>query len=117
MMKDFNKSLQAYEKGLSIDPNDEGCKQGKQQVSMKIQMSAMGYDENGQKMGGKGKGKGAPDEQQVQEAMKDPEIQSILRDPQMNLLLKQMSEDPKAAQDIIAKDPQVASAVNKLMAA
>jgi len=113
VMKDFNKSLAAYEKGLSLDPNDEGCKQGKQQVTMKIQMSAMGYNEDGTKTQGGAKG----DQQQINEAMKDPEIQAIMRDPQMNLLLKRMSEDPKAAQEMITKDPQVANAVQKLMAA
>ena len=62
-------------------------------------------------------GGNAPDQQQVNEAMKDPEIQAILRDPQMNIILEQMQKDPKAASKIMREDPQVANAIQKLMGA
>eukprot|EP00391_Amoebophrya_sp_Ameob2_P010665 CAMPEP_0178995436 /NCGR_PEP_ID=MMETSP0795-20121207/7827_1 /TAXON_ID=88552 /ORGANISM="Amoebophrya sp., Strain Ameob2" /LENGTH=572 /DNA_ID=CAMNT_0020687745 /DNA_START=101 /DNA_END=1820 /DNA_ORIENTATION=+ len=100
-MKDYNKALKSYEDGLKIDANDEGCKRGRQETMMKIQMSSMGGD--------------APDQQQVQEAMKDPEIQNILKDPQMRLILEQMQQNPGQAQEMINKDPKIANAVQKLM--
>jgi len=107
-MKDYNKALKAYEDGLKVDPEDQGCKTGRMQVLSKIQSTAMG---------GGGQSGAAPDPEQVKEAMKDPEIQSILRDPQMNLILQQMQEDPKAANEILQKDATVRAAVHKLMAA
>merc|ERR1719253_1218818 len=104
VMKDYNKALKSFNAGLAIDEKDEGCLKGKQECMIAIQRSAQG-------------GGGAPDPKQVQEAMKDPEIQKILKDPQMNIVLQQMQQDPKAAQEILQKDPQVAAAVEKLMAA
>jgi len=100
-MKDYNKAMQAYETGLKLDPNDQTCKQGIMSVQMQVQ-----------------KGMSGPaDEQQIKEAMKDPEIQSILQDPQVNLVLKQLQEEPHKAQDAIQKDPQIQSAIQKLVAA
>jgi stress-induced-phosphoprotein 1 len=58
-----------------------------------------------------------PDQERLQQAMKDPEIQSILRDPQVNLLLERMKTDPKATQDILQKDQKMANAIEKLMLA
>lgn len=103
-MKDFNKALKAYDDGLKIDPEDQGCKQGKMDTIMKIQMGSRVGEGN------------APDQQQLNEAMKDPEIQAILRDPQMNIILEQMQKDPKAANEAM-KDPKVANAIQKLMGA
>lgn len=97
-MKDFNKALQAYEAGLKVDPESEECKHGRMTISMKLQ----------------GGGGGEVDPQQVQEAMKDPEIQAILKDPQVNIMLQQMQADPKAAGEIMQKDPKMANAVQKL---
>ncbi|CAD7935112.1 unnamed protein product [Amoebophrya sp. A120] len=102
-MKDYNKALAAYESGLKLDPNDEGCKKGRIDVMMKIQSASRGGD--------------APDQQQVQEAMKDPEIQAILKDPQMNLILQEMQANPASAQEMINKDPKIANAIQKLMGA
>lgn len=102
-MKDYNKALQAYDKGLAIDPNDASCKEGRQATMMKIQATASGADQ--------------PDEQQINESMKDPEIQAILRDPQMSMILKQMQENPAAASELIQKDAKVRNAVEKLMGA
>jgi len=57
-----------------------------------------------------------PDEERLRHAMADPEIQKILSDPQINIVLKNMQENPKYAMDAM-KDPQIASAINKLAAA
>lgn len=104
-IKDFNKALAAYEEGLKIDPKDDACLKGKQDVLYKIQLGAQG-----------GAGQ-APDPQQVQEAMKDPEIQAILKDPQMNLILNQMQQNPGMANEAMRKDPKIANAIHKLMGA
>jgi stress-induced-phosphoprotein 1 len=100
-MKDYNKALQAYDQGLAIDANNQECLKGRQQVLEKIQQMAGGNE---------------TDPDQVNRAMADPEIQSILRDPQINLILQQLQENPKKAMDSL-KDPKVANAIQKLMAA
>jgi len=100
-MKEYHKALQAYEKGLKLDPANEECKAGRDTTIQKVQSS----------------NSGAVDEEQVRHAMADPEIQSMLKDPQINLFLKDMQENPKAAQEAMNKDPKLAHAVEKLMAA
>ncbi|KAI7861482.1 hypothetical protein BDF14DRAFT_1868849 [Spinellus fusiger] len=49
-------------------------------------------------------------------AAQDPEIQRIMSDPIMQQILKDMQQDPKAAQEHL-KNPQVAANIRKLMAA
>lgn len=105
-MKDYNKALKAYEQGLKYDMNNQELKQGLMNVQMILFRG--GSD-------GSGGADGKPDQQRVQEAMKDPEIQSILKDPQVNLILGQLS-DPKQqknAQEAL-KDPKIAEAIQKL---
>merc|ERR1712139_190280 len=101
-MKEYHKALEAYDKGLDKDPNSEECKTGKAQVMQKI-MAVNQSDE--------------VDPEQVRHAMADPEIQRILKDPHVSLLLKQMEENPKEANQAIRKDPKLANAINKLIAA
>lgn len=100
-MKEYNKALEAYGKGLALDPDNKACKEGQEQVINKIQESQ----------------KGEVDEEQIAHAMADPEIQSILKDPQISMFLKSLQEDPKSAQAAMAKDAKLAQAVQKLMAA
>ena len=59
---------------------------------------------------------GQRDEQQVANAMKDPEIQQILQDPMINNVLKNLQENPRSAQDAL-KDPVIAERIQKLAAA
>jgi len=101
-MKEYNKALEAYDKGLKADPENEECKRGRDQVIAKI-METQNSD--------------TVDEEQVAHAMADPEIQSILKDPQINLFLKEMQENPRTANESMQKDPKIANAVQKLMAA
>ena len=100
-MKDFNKSLAAYEAGLEIDPNNSECINGKRQVIERISSQA-GDDQQ--------------DPEQVKRAMADPEIQQILRDPQIQIILQMLQENPGKAMESL-KDPKVANAINKLVAA
>lgn len=100
-MKEYHKALQAYEQGLKLDPTNEECKAGRETTIQKVQSANQGQ----------------VDEEQVRHAMADPEIQAMLKDPQINLFLKDMQENPRAAQDAMSKDPKLANAVEKLMAA
>lgn len=45
--------------------------------------------------------------------MSDPEVQEILRDPGMRMLLEQMSQDPKAAQEHM-RNPEIRNKLMKL---
>merc|ERR1719316_192781 len=101
-MKEYHKALEAYDKGLEKDPSNEECKSGREQVMMKIMEVNQSND---------------VDEEQVRHAMADPEIQAILKDPHVSMLLKQMSENPKEANQALRKDAKLQSAVNKLIAA
>jgi stress-induced-phosphoprotein 1 len=59
-MKEYHKAMESYEKGLKIDPNSKELMEGKAQTLYKIQTQASSS--------------GGHDEQQMQNAMKDPEI-------------------------------------------
>merc|ERR1712086_1058437 len=100
-MKEYSKALTAYETGLKLDPGNQECTKGRDQVIHKINESS----------------KGEVDEEQIRHAMADPEIQQILKDPQINMILKQMQEDPRKGMEAVNKDPKVAEAINKLIAA
>lgn len=101
-MKEYHKALQAYEKGLEKDPSSEECKNGREQVIATISSTSRSSE---------------VDEEQVRHSMADPEIQRILKDPRISMALKAMQEDPKKANDMIQKDPDIRSAVSKLIAA
>merc|ERR1712190_481392 len=101
-MKEYHKALEAYDKGLSIEQNNEECMKGRDQVLAKI-METQRSDEE--------------DEDQVRHAMADPEIQRILHDPQISMFLKQMQENPAEARKAMNSDARLREAVSKLMAA
>lgn len=100
-MKDFNKALEAYQRGLNIDSENVECRKGFEEVLRKI-------DDNQRS--------GQVDEEQMRHAMADPEIQRIMTDPQFQLILQQMQENPANAAKLM-KDPAVAKSINKLAAA
>jgi len=98
MLKEVTKAMVDFKKGLELDPENRVCREGLQRVE-----SAMFS--------------GQPrDEQQVANAMRDPEIQQILQDPVINNVLKNLQENPSAAQDAL-KDPVIAERLQKLAAA
>ncbi|KAI8826796.1 uncharacterized protein EV422DRAFT_11060 [Fimicolochytrium jonesii] len=53
-------------------------------------------------------------EETLKRAMEDPEVQRIMADPVMQSILKQMQEDPRAAQDHM-KNPAVAAKIRTLI--
>jgi len=101
-MKEYHKALDSFDKGLKLDPENKDCKEGKQKTMAAIQMGAYGGDK--------------PDEERLRHAAADPEIQLLMRDPRVQQMLKDMQENPKAAQEAL-RDPFINTAVNKLIAA
>lgn len=102
MMKEYHKALEAYDKGLNIEPANQELIEGKRKVMMAITTSASGSSED--------------DQERMAHAMADPEIQALISDFRVRTLLRDMQEDPVSAQQKL-KDPFLADAVNKLVAA
>eukprot|EP00434_Breviolum_minutum_P017948 symbB.v1.2.015829.t1/scaffold1194.1/size132594/2 len=46
-MKEYHKSLQAYEQGLKLDPENQECKQGRDQVLAKISETSRSTEVHG----------------------------------------------------------------------
>ena len=61
-LKQYHKALEAYERGLQLDPDSSELREEKQRTLMAVNT-------------------GEADPERAKEAMKDPEIQAILRDP------------------------------------
>jgi stress-induced-phosphoprotein 1 len=59
-LKEYHKALDAFDKGLKLDPENKECKEGKIKTMQAIQTSAFSGDK--------------PDEDRVRHAMADPEI-------------------------------------------
>ena len=102
MMKEYHKAMEACDKGLKVDPDNAELKSEKQKVMITIATSAGGG--------------GADDEERMRHGMADPEIQMLIKDYRIQQLLKEMQENPIAAQEKL-KDSFYADAVNKLIAA
>merc|ERR1712176_326025 len=101
-MKEYHKALQAYERGLALDPSNEECARGREHVLNKIaEVSSSSQI----------------DEEQLAHAMADPEIQNILHDPQINQFLQELGERPEQAQAALEMDAKLSEAVSKLTAA
>ncbi|KAH0486277.1 MAG: hypothetical protein KVP17_004722 [Porospora cf. gigantea B] len=101
MMKEYHKSMEAYQKGLDLDPRNAECRSGLERTVYQIQ-SQSGADQM--------------DEERVQMAMKDPEIQKILGDPQFQLILQEISNKPELVNEYM-RDPKISEGIQKLIAA
>ena len=99
-MKEYHKALDDYNEALRIDPNCAEAIGGIQSVNAAIAKNSYS----------------APDEEQIRHAMADPEIQRIMQDPTINNVLRQMQENPMAAQKYLG-DPHIRDALMKLRAA
>eukprot|EP01017_Pseudomicrothorax_dubius_P001756 TRINITY_DN0_c638_g1_i2.p1 TRINITY_DN0_c638_g1~~TRINITY_DN0_c638_g1_i2.p1 ORF type:complete len:101 (+),score=45.83 TRINITY_DN0_c638_g1_i2:341-643(+) len=94
--------MEAYEKGLKIDPENVECKEGLSKVQFAV-------------MYGGGQGN---QEERAKKAMADPEIQAILRTPEIINLLKDMEQRPNAPEIAAAlRNPDIAKKLEKLVAA
>jgi len=100
-LKEYNKSLEAYDEAMKIDPQNAEAIEGARRTITAL---------NGLQHQGK------PDEETIKRAMADPEIQAIMTDPIMAQILQDMQADPKAAQEHL-KNPLIMKKIQKLAAA
>lgn len=102
MMKEYHKAIEAFDKGLQIDPNSRECQEGKMKTINLIQSTSHASSGN--------------DEERMRHAMADPEIQMIMRDPTIIQVLKDLQESPAAGQAAL-RDPTIMAKIQKLIAA
>lgn len=103
-MKEFDKALETYQRGLEHDPENAELKEGIERCVEAISRFASG--------------KASQDEikERQAHAMADPEVQNILRDPIMQNVLRDFQEDPRNAQQHL-RSPEIMKKINKLVAA
>nr|GFA03661.1 hypothetical protein [Tanacetum cinerariifolium] len=103
-MKEFDKALETYQEGLKHDPQNPELLEGVRSCVKQINRAS--------------RGDLSPEELKERQAkgMQDPEIQNILTDPVMAQVLKDLQENPKAAQDHM-KNPSVMNKIQKLISA
>ncbi|GAQ78393.1 HSP70/HSP90 organizing protein HOP [Klebsormidium nitens] len=103
-MKKYEDALETYQQGLKIDPNNQELQDGIRRCIQQQRRAATGQ----------------LSEEELKErqarASQDPEIAGILRDPIMQNVLREMSENPRAAADH-QKNPIVWNKVMKLIQA
>ncbi|KAK7463303.1 hypothetical protein BaRGS_00038104 [Batillaria attramentaria] len=92
-MKELSKAAMAYQKALDVDPNCQEALDGYRRAVVE---------------------EGSNPEAVRQRAMGDPEVQAILADPAMQMILDQMSKDPKAVREHL-RNPEIAAKIQKLM--
>ncbi|EAL61181.1 tetratricopeptide-like helical domain-containing protein [Dictyostelium discoideum AX4] len=97
-MREYQQALEVYDQGLRIEANNpELLDLSRKTVAALTKLQST-----------------LTDEERLQQAAKDPEIQKILSDPIMNQILKDMSENPAAAQDHL-KNPLIMAKFQKLV--
>jgi stress-induced-phosphoprotein 1 len=99
--KEYHKAAKEYERGLKIDNTNEECADGIVRTRNKIMESMQS---------------GEVDEERIARAKNDPEIREILGDSYMQFVLREMSMDPKRADEYMA-DPNIAGKIQKLVQA
>ena len=99
-MKEFHKSMESYQKGLSLDQTDRACMDGLRKVSMKINETSNEQEQ----------------QERAAHGLADPEIQRILQDPMIQQVLRDMQENPMEGQKALA-DPGMRAKIQKLVAA
>jgi len=99
-LKQYHKALDTYNKGLELDPKNAELLEGKSTTMMSIRTTS------GDK----------PDQQRLQEAMKDPEIRQILNDPTIQKVLGDLKESPASGQAAL-RDKDIRAKIEKLIAA
>ena len=103
-MKEYDKALETYEKGLTKDPENAELREGLSRCILAINKMNRGEVSDEEL------------KQRQEKAMSNPEIQAILSDPVMRQVLRDMQEDPAAAQKHLSH-PQVAKKIEKLVSA
>jgi len=103
-MKEYNKALETYETGLKHDPENSELKEGMRRCITAINSMNRGDMTDEER------------KERQERAMADPEIQGILTDPIMTNVLREMQENPAAAQKHLSH-PDIAKKMEKLIAA
>lgn len=94
-LKRFRDAQKTYEKALELDPENKEAHEGIRACNSAVMQQPTDPEEIRQR------------------ANNDPEIQEILTDPAMKIILDQMQEDPKAAQEHL-KNPEIRSRIQRL---
>lgn len=94
-LKRFRDAQKTYEKALELDPGNKEATEGIRACNLAVMQQPTDPEEIRQR------------------ANNDPEIQEILTDPAMKIILDQMQEDPKAAQEHL-KNPEIRSRIQRL---
>ena len=92
LQKEYHKAMEAFEKGLAIDPDSKECKDGNARTMMLIQTQSRASAGN--------------DDERMAHAMADPDIQNIMRDPSVMQVLRDMQENPASGQAAMS-DPVI----------
>lgn len=94
-LKRFTDAQKTYQKAIELDPNNKEAQEG-------LKACYKSFTEQ------------PTDPEEIKRrANADPEIQEILSDPAMKIILEQMQENPKAAQEHL-KNPEIRSRIQKL---
>lgn len=103
-MKETDKAIETYRKGLEHDPDNQELKEGLERCYETITRFATGQ----------------VSEEELKErqarSMSDPEVQGLLKDPVVQNVLRDFQEDPKAAQAHL-RNPEIMKKINKLVQA
>jgi stress-induced-phosphoprotein 1 len=103
-MKEFEKAMETYEKGLGFDPANQELKDGVLRCQQQLARFL----------------NGTATEEEIKErqakAMADPEIQHIMTDPVMQQVLKDCQENPGSAAKHM-RNPGIGAKMRKLMTA
>lgn len=102
-MKEYSKAMTTYEEGLKQDPENVELKDGLRRCVQAINSLNSGEMTDEER------------KQRQERAMADPEIQGILTDPVMRNVLRDMEENPAAAQKHLSH-PDIAKKFEKLVA-
>lgn len=102
-MKEYSKAMTTYEEGLKQDPENMELKDGLRRCVQAINSLNSGEMTDEERR------------QRQERAMADPEIQGILSDPVMRNVLRDMEENPAAAQKHLSH-PDIAKKFEKLVA-
>ncbi|CAH3177665.1 unnamed protein product, partial [Porites evermanni] len=94
-LKRFTDALKTYQEALKLDANNKEAMEGLKACQRSLSEQPKDPEEIKRR------------------AQADPEIQDILSDPAMRMILEQMQEDPKAAQDHL-KNPEIQRKITKL---
>jgi len=96
-LKEYHKAIETYKKALELDPENAEAKDGiyRTRVAMQTNMG---------------------DEERAKHAMADPEIQAILTDPIIQNVLRDLQQNPDAAQKHL-RNESVAARLQKLIEA